>query len=905
MAANGFERLFEIDKNQYISASPVILQAGVLLKNTQNGRLAIQMKFQSVSEKTITAVVVNFRLMDVTGKELLNKEYQYLDLDVKENQTFGDRTAVWLSQPETRSYAATVEQVVFADGSTWVRPHDGAQQPLPAPIPLAFSADLLRQYRERTMKNTHLMYQPQVAGGIWQCGCGAWNRVGRDICHACSASLDQQLHTDEALLQQQLDEHRQQEEEKQRQAALKKEQEEKQQQEAALQRKQDEARKKEKGKKNVITAAAVLAAVAVLVLLLTTVIIPNGHVNRGKEAFAQGNYAEAVEAFTAAGERANELKHEAAYALGDERLQKMDYDGAADAYMLSVPYTPEEDQKLEDAQALAVAQRSDKIYTTDDDGKPLPANVYRYEGKADYSGMMLNYNGLIKMGENGWVRNTYGHHFSYNQSLNLIQEKDDGLDFLYLINPENGEYVYMRDVESVVSISEWGVLFKTDNGTYGLYDLQGNRMEMAQYTSAGAFHEDGLAAVQRDGKWGYINARGEEVIPCQYVKAERFTNGYAKVYLHARKEKSGDYYVDRPAGWGLIDTAGNVVVSIEYEALQATEYEMENGVVRVRKDERWALYSLEKNKVCSTWYDELGEFSEGLAYGWTIMAGEDYFPCTRAEYIDKDGKVQINVKDILGTGAREGCEEFINGYAIVTYWSNVKLKKGSYISYYTADDICYAVMDKEGNLAIPGTEEHLFRKDNGDVSCYNSRSNSSETWSTENGVLRRKSSTSAATKTVASTAFMRQWGYVYEFSEEGIARVALNKGTISGGAAPFGYVTRDEKMLTEPVYQHAGDFHYGYAAVELDGKWGFLGTDGNYVLEHQYAYATGLLDENKTALVQKKTNGSFSLIDMTGKELVSGMKMDSYTAGIDVNGFIQANCGTEFRLYDTLGKRIF
>ena len=80
---------------------------------------------------------------------------------------------------------------------------------------------------------------------------------------------------------------------------------------------------KEKGKKKVITAAAALAAVAVLVLLLTTVIIPNGHVNRGKEAFAQGNYAEAVEAFTAAGERANELKHDAAYALGDERLQKM------------------------------------------------------------------------------------------------------------------------------------------------------------------------------------------------------------------------------------------------------------------------------------------------------------------------------------------------------------------------------------------------------------------------------------------------------------------------------------------------------------------------------------------------------------------------------------------------------
>lgn len=900
MAANGFERLFEIEKNQYVPGSPVILQAGVLLKNTQNGRLAIQMKFQSVSEKIITAVVVNFRLMDVTGRELLSKEYQYLDLDVRENQIFGDRVPVWLSQLETRSYAAGVEQVVFADGSVWVRPHDGAQQPLPGPVPLAFSADLMCQYRERTMKNTRLIYQPQVNDRIWQCGCGAWNRTGKEICPACGASLEKQLQTDETLLRQQLETYRQQEAEKQQQAALKKEEEEKKHRQAAQQREEDRAQRKAKGKKTAVIAVAALAAVAALIVLVTTVIVPNGHINRGKEAFAQGNYAEALDAFSAAGDRAYEQKHAAAYALGDERLQKMDYDGAADAYMQTAADTAEEQQKLKDVQALAVAQRSDLLYTTDDDGNPLPANVYRYEGKSNYSGMRLTDKGLIKMGENGWVRSTTGHHFTYHQSLNLIVEKDDVLDFLYLINPETGEYVYMRDVERVVSISECGVIFADEDGKYGLYDLQGNRMDMAQYTSVGAFH-DGLSSVQRDGKWGYINARGEEVIPCQYAKAERFTNGYAKVYLNARKEKSGDYYVDRPAGWGLIDTQGKVMVSIEYTALQATEYELENGVVRVSRDNRWALYSLEKNKVCSTWYDELGEFSEGLAYGWTIMAGEDYYPCTRAEYIDKDGKVQIDVKSVVGIGARAECEEFINGYAIVTYWSNVKLKKGSYISYYTSDDICYAVMDKDGNLAIPGSDEHLFRRDNGDVYCFSK----SDTWSTENGVLRKKSSTSAATKTVASTAFMRQWGYVYEFSEEGIARVALNKGTYGGGTAPFGYVTRDEKMLTEPVYQHAGDFHYGYAAVELEGKWGYLGTDGSYVLEPQYAHATGLLDENKTALVQKKTDGPYSLMDMTGKELVSGMKLDSYTAGIDVNGFIQAKCGSEVRLYDTLGNRIF
>lgn len=50
----------------------------------------------------------------------------------------------------------------------------------------------------------------------------------------------------------------------------------------------------------------------------------------------------------------------------------------------------------------------------------------------------------------------------------------------------------------------------------------------AQYEDAGQFNE-GLAAVKKDGKWGYIDETGEMVIPFQYDKAYLFREGLALV----------------------------------------------------------------------------------------------------------------------------------------------------------------------------------------------------------------------------------------------------------------------------------------------------------------------------------------------------------------------------------------
>lgn len=79
-----------------------------------------------------------------------------------------------------------------------------------------------------------------------------------------------------------------------------------------------------------------------------------------------------------------------------------------------------------------------------------------------------------------------------------------------------------------------------------------------QYEDAGQF-SDGLAAVKKNGKWGYIDEEGKVVIPFQYELAYDFNEGLAIV---AKSKRTADTAIswDKPAGtyyeMGFIDESG-------------------------------------------------------------------------------------------------------------------------------------------------------------------------------------------------------------------------------------------------------------------------------------------------------------------------------------------------------------
>ena len=153
-----------------------------------------------------------------------------------------------------------------------------------------------------------------------------------------------------------------------------------------------------------------------------------------------------------------------------------------------------------------------------------------------------------------------------------------------------------------------------------------------KYEKLGSFSE-GLAAVMRDGKWGYINTKGEEVIPCQ------FPNPYEDYIASPFSE--GLALVQKDGKWGFVNTEGVKVIPINIDA------------------------------------EAVGKFSEGLAF--VYKDNENFF------VIDKEGKTVFSGKcDFSWYLGPEVTSEFLP----VFYQGNVSVP---------IEPDKFAVYDKQGN----------------------------------------------------------------------------------------------------------------------------------------------------------------------------------------------------------------
>ncbi len=106
---------------------------------------------------------------------------------------------------------------------------------------------------------------------------------------------------------------------------------------------------------------------------------------------------------------------------------------------------------------------------------------------------------------------------------------------------------------------------------YGLYEEStDSTLTEPLYDACGDFDPEGMAPVQRDGYWGYINTAGETVIGHYFESAETFV---------------GDCAVVEADEWGAIDRKGDYVVQPEYHSIT-----VQDGFLIVYKSGRYGAF---------------------------------------------------------------------------------------------------------------------------------------------------------------------------------------------------------------------------------------------------------------------------------------------------------------------------
>ena len=154
------------------------------------------------------------------------------------------------------------------------------------------------------------------------------------------------------------------------------------------------------------------------------------------------------------------------------------------------------------------------------------------------------------------------------------------------------------------------------NDKFGFIDKTGREVIPLIYDNAYSF-SNGLAVVALNGKYGFIDETGRVVIPFKYDGAKAFSEGLARVLL---KNK-----------YGYIDENGKEVIPFKYDF----GYDFFDGFARVILNNKYGFIDKTGREICPCKYDWAGDFCEELA---TVKLNWKF------GYIDKTGKEVIPLK---------------------------------------------------------------------------------------------------------------------------------------------------------------------------------------------------------------------------------------------------------------------
>ena len=301
-------------------------------------------------------------------------------------------------------------------------------------------------------------------------------------------------------------------------------------------------------------------------------------------------------------------------------------------------------------------------------------------------------------------------------------------------------------------------------GKWGFIDKACNEVLPFNYEQARGFKE-GFAHVRKDGKWGLINKAGHEITPFIYDAAFGFENGLAAM----------GYYGKR----GFLDKEGEEAIPFVYDmAWGFTE-----GLSAVKKDDKWGYIDMDGNEIIPFIYEVAWEFAETLAP--VKLDG-------KAGFIDKTGNKVIPF-------IYDDAWNFKSGLAPVE-------KDGK-----------FGYIDKTGKEIIPFVY---------DSARY-----------FEEGLAEVKKDT--------------QWGFIDKFGKEIIPFSYDEVNQFSEGFAfvekdgKCGVIDKTGKEVTLFIYNYDDvglSFAEGLAAVKLNGLWGFIDTTGKMITPPPSLY--GIINAN-------------------------------------------------------------
>lgn len=293
---------------------------------------------------------------------------------------------------------------------------------------------------------------------------------------------------------------------------------------------------------------------------------------------------------------------------------------------------------------------------------------------------------------------------------------------------------------------------------------------------------EGLAAIKQGNLWGYIDTKGSLVIKPQFVRAEYFFDGLARVRKPDAKSVTGSL-------WGYINKTGKLVYETKFD--EASDFS--DGMALVYYENKFA-YLTPTGKIAfevpKGRYLRLNSYSEGLAK-FCVEVG--------CGFLDKTGKVKIEPRKGIGGDFHDGRAAF-------------RLPRG--------DDILhdkYGFIDKTGKIVIEPVWDWVWDFSDG-VAIANPESNEPKVIDTGGKII-------IDFKKANIEGFLDVGSF-----HEGLGRIKVLAEARGFVVRPlYGFIDKTGKMVIKPQFRLVSQFNGGLAFVGYENDYGYIDKTGKTI----------------------------------------------------------------------------